>query len=144
MWGEYRKAQRLRLQLRAGQALPGSSEFHAWGDSNLYLRRDGDVLSLGVEHRAAPSVPALVLELTQRGDALALEVAERRSAGEPPPSSIDERITRALAEAGRVVLFAYLRALCRVRTAKLYEPLAAMTAAGLLAKYFSLRGREGS
>ena len=27
--------------VRAGQALRGSSEFHAWGDSNLYLRRDG-------------------------------------------------------------------------------------------------------
>jgi hypothetical protein len=32
--------------VRAGQALRGSSEFHAWGDSNLYLRRDGDDLSL--------------------------------------------------------------------------------------------------
>ena len=31
---------------RAGQALRGSSEFHAWGDSNLYLRREGDVLTL--------------------------------------------------------------------------------------------------
>jgi RecA-family ATPase len=40
--------------VRAGQALRGSSEFHAWGDSNLYLRRDGDDLSLSVEHRAAP------------------------------------------------------------------------------------------
>ena len=28
--------------MRAGQALRGSSEFHAWGDSNLYLRRDRD------------------------------------------------------------------------------------------------------
>ena len=41
--------------VRAGQALRGSSEFHAWGDSNLYLRRDGDDLSLSVEHRAAPA-----------------------------------------------------------------------------------------
>jgi hypothetical protein len=39
---------------RAGQALRGSSEFHAWGDSNLYLRRDGDDLTLTVEHQAAP------------------------------------------------------------------------------------------
>ena len=28
--------------IRAGQALRGSSEFHACGDSNLYLRRDSD------------------------------------------------------------------------------------------------------
>ena len=33
---------------RAGQALRGSSEFHAWGDSNLYLRRVGEQLTLTV------------------------------------------------------------------------------------------------
>jgi RecA-family ATPase len=37
-------------RVRAGQALRGSSEFHAWGDSNLYLRRHGDDLTLTVEH----------------------------------------------------------------------------------------------
>ena len=41
--------------VRAGQALRGSSEFHAWGDSNLYLRRAGEELTLTVEHRAAPA-----------------------------------------------------------------------------------------
>jgi hypothetical protein len=49
--------------VRAGQALRGSSEFHAWGDSNLYLRRDGDDLSLSVEHRAAPSMTPIAIEL---------------------------------------------------------------------------------
>src|SRR5271156_5188097 len=49
--------------VRAGQALRGSSEFHAWGDSNLYLRRDGDDLSLSVEHRAAPSMTPITIEL---------------------------------------------------------------------------------
>src|SRR6202790_2896499 len=39
--------------VRAGQALRGSSEFHAWGDSNLYLRRDADDrIVLTVEHRS--------------------------------------------------------------------------------------------
>lgn len=47
---------------RAGQALRGSSEFHAWGDSNLYLRRAGNELTLTVEHRAAPSLPGVALE----------------------------------------------------------------------------------
>jgi hypothetical protein len=57
--------------------LRGSSEFHAWGDSNLYLRRDGDDLSLSVEHRAAPSMTPITIELAQRGTALALEVVDR-------------------------------------------------------------------
>jgi hypothetical protein len=121
---------------RAGQALRGSSEFHAWGDSNLYLRRDGDDLTLTVEHRAAPSVPAVALDLAQRGDALALEVVER--GGEPrdpdPPAPVDERITRALAEAPGPVTLAALRASLRIRNATLYERLAALTAAGTLAR----------
>jgi hypothetical protein len=122
--------------VRAGQALRGSSEFHAWGDSNLYLRREGEErIILTVEHRAAASTPAVPLHLAQRGDALALEVAERKP--EPPPAeprSVDDRIAAALAEAGQPQPVAALRALCRVRTSTLYERLAAMTAAGRVVK----------
>ena len=50
--------------VRAGQALRGSSEFHAWGDSNLYLQRKRDeTLLLTVEHRAEKSLPQLPLML---------------------------------------------------------------------------------
>jgi RecA-family ATPase len=60
--------------IRAGQALRGSSEFHAWGDSNLYLRRDSDDrIVLTVEHRAAAAMQGVTLELAQRDNALALE-----------------------------------------------------------------------
>jgi hypothetical protein len=117
---------------RAGQALRGSSEFHAWGDSNLYLRRDGDDLSLSVEHRAAPSIPSMALQLAQRGDALALEVLDRRTPQTPVPSSVDERIAAALTDVDRPLPFSELRTRCRVRTATLYERLAALTAAGRL------------
>ena len=119
---------------RAGQALRGSSEFHAWGDSNLYLRRNGDDLTLTVEHRAAPSVPEIALKLDQRGDALALHVVERRAEPEPQPTSVDERITRVLADAGRPLPLAELRAACRVRNSTLCERLSALTAAGRLVR----------
>ena len=125
-------------RVRAGQALRGSSEFHAWGDSNLYLRRDGELrdggeLMLTVEHRAAAAIPALTLELSQRADALALEVVERRIP-QTPPRSIDERITMALIDADRPLQFSELRALCRVRTATLYERLAALAADSRIVK----------
>ena len=120
--------------IRAGQALRGSSEFHAWGDSNLYLRRHGDDLSLSVEHRAAPSLTPMTIELAQRGPALALEVVDRRDPATPPPSSLDERITTALAEADHPLPFAELRGNCRVRAATLYERLAVLTATGRIAK----------
>ena len=82
----------------------GSSEFHAWGDSNLYLRRNRDLresgdITLTVEHRAAPAMPSVTLELAQRANALALEVIEPRTPQTPTPSSVDERITAALTDA---------------------------------------------
>jgi RecA-family ATPase len=126
-------------RIRAGQALRGSSEFHAWGDSNLYLRRsggprEGGDLTLTVEHRAAPAMPAITLELVERENALALEVSERRAQQTAPQTSVDERITATLTQAARPIPFAELRGMCRVRTASLYERLAALTAAGRLVK----------
>jgi hypothetical protein len=47
----------------AGQGLRGSSDLHAFGDSNLYLRRVRERLVLLSEHRAAPAPPAVSLEL---------------------------------------------------------------------------------
>ena len=120
--------------VRAGQALRGSSEFHAWGDSNLYLRRDGDDLSLSVEHRAAPSMTPITIELAQRGTALALEVVDRRDPATPPPSSLDERITATLAGTDAALPFAELRACCRVRATTLYERLAVLADTGRIVK----------
>jgi hypothetical protein len=121
-------------RLRAGQALRGSSEFHAWGDSNLYLRREGTKLTLTVEHRAAPSMPAIDLELVSRNDALALQVPTSISVPceNPTATSIDERITAALIDAPQPLSISQLRPLCRVRKATLCQRLTAMTAAGHL------------
>jgi AAA domain len=119
---------------RAGQALRGSSEFHAWGDSNLYLRREGDTLTLTVEHRAAPSQKPIRIELVEAAEALALQVADRSEPATPAPSSLDERIASALADAAAPLPFGELRSKCRVRTATLYERLAALTATGRIVK----------
>jgi AAA domain-containing protein len=121
-------------RIRAGQALRGSSEFHAWGDSNLYLRRQGDELTLTIEHRAAPSLGPLLLELTHRANALALQVLERNRPSTPAPTTVDERILTALGDVDRHLHFSELRALCHVRTATLYARLAALTTAGRLVK----------
>jgi hypothetical protein len=121
-------------RVRAGQALRGSSEFHAWGDSNLYLRRSGSELTLTVEHRAAPSPPTITLELAQRGDALALEIASSIAAQAPVPTSIDERITAAISKAKRPLPIGELRALCRVRNGTLYERLTALTDTGQIVR----------
>src|SRR5271170_6876836 len=130
--------------VRAGQALRGSSEFHAWGDSNLYLRRDGDDLSLSVEHRAAASMTPITIELAQRGTALALEVVDRRDPATPPPSSLDERITAILAGADAALPFAELRAGCRVRATTLYQRLAVLADSYRLTIKVACAARNGA
>lgn len=120
--------------VRAGQALRGSSEFHAWGDSNLYLRRDGDAITLSVEHRAAPTLKPMRLELVESGEALALQLVERSETPAPAPNSLDDRIMAALAAAASPMPFAGLRSNCRVRTATLYERLATLAGAGRIVK----------
>jgi RecA-family ATPase len=46
-----------------GQGLRGSSDIHAFGDSNLYLRRTREHLVLSSEHRAAAASATVYLEL---------------------------------------------------------------------------------
>jgi len=47
----------------AGQSLRGSSDFWAWSDCNLYLRRVKDEIVLSMEHRAAPASKPVSLKL---------------------------------------------------------------------------------
>lgn len=102
--------------IRGGQALRGSSELHAWGDSNLYMRRKSTGLWLTVEHRTAPSTGGLAVDLVTRGDAVALEIVERAvEETKPTPVSPAERIRRALREATGPVTVRQLRAGCQMR-----------------------------
>lgn len=120
--------------VRAGQALRGSSEFHAWGDSNLYLRRNDEEITLTVEHRAAASPRPLIIELAQQGLALALTAVERAKPAAATIPSLDERIAIALAEGQAPLPFADLRAKCRVRAATLHERISQLAATGRIVK----------
>lgn len=114
---------------RAGQALRGSSELHAWGDSNLYLGRRGEDVWLTVEHRAAPSRPRMPIALRERHGGLALEVLdepeEGTEAGRPSPR---ERVLEALTAEPAPVR--ELRERCRMNTSRLCEILALLVAEG--------------
>jgi len=120
--------------LRAGQALRGSSEFHAWGDSNLYLRRIEDRLLLSMEHRAAPSQSGLPLAWSAVDDALALHIVDATPAAPPPAPSPVEKLEHVLAQADRPLTLAELRHACRLRTARVCQALAALTAHGRVQK----------
>jgi hypothetical protein len=53
----------------AGYSLRGSSDLYAWLDSFLYLRKHRDQLTLSAEHRSAPPLGPLQLELASDPDA---------------------------------------------------------------------------
>jgi hypothetical protein len=120
--------------LRAGQALRGSSELHAWGDSNLYLRRgrDGDKLSLTIEHRAAASSEGLALQLLASGDGLALQLDSSPldpAAAAPAPSALD-RIEAILGDATAPLSLKALRGAAKMRAATASDALAALVTQG--------------
>lgn len=119
---------------RAGQALRGTSEFHAWGDSNLYLRRSGERLTLTIEHRAAPAPPDVPLRLAEGPGGAALEVTESREATQPASVPIDARIEATLASAAAPLSLAELRLACRARTESLCQALADLKQQGRIAK----------
>ncbi|WP_419915113.1 hypothetical protein [Hoeflea sp.] len=87
--------------MRPGQALRGSSELHAWGDSNLYLRRRGRQTLMSVEHRAARGLEDIEIELTQEdGQEPCFRLRQPPPAGTAPrPETPEERVLKALAEA---------------------------------------------
>jgi hypothetical protein len=115
--------------MRGGQALRGSSELHAWGDSNLYLRRRDRQLLLSVEHRAAASrAGELALELVEEGDALALRVIHEQATDHEPPAqlSAQQRVLQALDGTQRPMTARELRSLCRMRTSAVTDALSAL------------------
>ncbi len=117
---------------RPGQALRGSSDMHGWGDSNLYLRREKDHLSLSIEHRAAPSRNNIPLRLTTESAELALCLLDETPAAEAQVISLHERVLQALRQSPGPLSSQQLRKLCRIRTSTLCETIAALREKGLI------------
>ena len=85
---------------RPGQALRGSSELHAWGDSNLYLRRRKGQIVMSVEHRAAASLNDIALELADDGHGAALRLRHPTAHDDAPKTETpQQRIIAVLADA---------------------------------------------
>lgn len=109
----------------SGQALRGSGDLHAWGDSNLYIRRSKNRLSLMAEHRAARPPDPIALNLVG-DDAPHLEVDS--SAIEPQEPGLEQQVLDALRRRPAPLTQHQLRTALKVRnqslTAVLRELLA--------------------
>ncbi len=107
-----------------GQALRGSSDLHAIGDSNAYLtRQSDDKLVLTLEHRAARAPEPMTLELVSDSDGTATHLEVRSSAYAVGPtdnrSFLRSRTLSALHEAQRPLRRADLRDRLRVNNERL-------------------------
>jgi hypothetical protein len=108
--------------------LRGSSDLHAFGDSNLYLRRVRERLVLQSEHRAAPASPPVSLQLIATDAATThLEVV-----AEPPgqrQENLLEQVLTCLAS-GEAWTRARLRDVLSVQNQRLGEALEILEQAG--------------
>ena len=112
----------------AGQGLRGSSDIHAFGDSNLYLRRTRDRLVLSSEHRAAAASPPVSLELVAT-DAQRTHLEVIAELHEQNHRALQEQVLALLAQ-GPVFTRAKLRDTLSVRNERLGSTLKSLERAG--------------
>jgi hypothetical protein len=112
--------------LAAGQGLRGSGDIHAFGDSNLYLRRSGDRLVLSSEHRAAASAPPVYLELVTTPQTHLAVIAQTR---DEHRRTLEDRVLQLLASAD-VLTRARLRGHLAVKNERLGVVLESLERAG--------------
>ncbi len=117
---------------QAGLSLRGSGDFHAWGDSNLYVRRRRGSLELAIEHRSAPTPDPVQLSLvTPEGEPPRLEVASGPAVARD--HDLKQRIVQALATNARMTREA-LRAHLQIRTERLAAALRELDGEGRLVR----------
>jgi hypothetical protein len=132
----------------AGQGLRGSGDIHAFGDSNLYLRRTREHLVLSSEHRAAPASAPVYLDLVAtNAETTHLEViadfgelsraelqdGSTRLTVNGKQRGLEERVLELLAR-GAVLTRGKLRDALGVKNERLGEALESLERAGRLCR----------
>lgn len=116
---------------QAGQGLRGSGDLHAWGDSNLYLRRNRDSLVLTIEHRAAAAPDPVCIALVGGDHDAHLELID--AAGDDRASGADLDVAVLAALVAAPLTRTALRAGLHVRNERLGQVLASLASAGRVA-----------
>ncbi len=116
----------------AGLGLRGSSDIHAFGDSNLYLRRSSDRLTLSSEHRAAAASPSVYLELIAT-DAETAHLEVMGDVGGQKRRDLQKQVLDLLDE-NRVLTRAKLREMLSVKNQRLGETLESLQQAGRISR----------
>lgn len=111
-----------RQRAQPGQSLRGSSDLHAFGDSNAYLARRENRLVLTLEHRAARAPDPLMMELVSdpEGACVHLEVRDSGDVPDPfGPPSIEKGVLGVLSGSGAALSRTEIRKMLRVNNQRL-------------------------
>ncbi len=121
-----------KQRAQPGQALRGSSDLHAFGDSNAYLARKQEQLVLTLEHRAAkaPDPITLALVSTAAGDHTHLEI--RTEVSPNPSATLSERALLILQEAAKPLSRKSLRDTLKVNNQRLGNALEILEKRGFI------------
>jgi hypothetical protein len=119
----------------AGQSMRGSSDLYAFVDSLVSLQRRHGRVVLSAEHRSAPALAPLPLELVaaaQLDRAPSLRIAKTPDEDPPKQDLLEERIIKLLSESHSVCTTDSLRVALQVRKQRLLEALRNLSAQGVI------------
>jgi AAA domain len=123
----------------AGQGLRGSGDIHAFGDSNLYLRRNEQHLILSSEHRAARASPPVYLQLVAT-DAAAAHLEVIAEPADENGRGLEEQVLNLLAQ-GELLTRTRLRDALAVNNERLGKALESLERTGRISR--TPRGWQG-
>jgi hypothetical protein len=106
-----------------GQALRGSSDLHAFGDSNAYLARRNHSITLTLEHRSAKPPDPFEMQLVSRTDGSTTHLEIVSCVGENTATSLIDRILLLLKHADKPMPGKIMREHLRVNNQRLINTL---------------------
>lgn len=115
-----------------GQALRGSSDLHAFGDSNAYLKRLKDRIILTLEHRAAKPPDPIALELVSLKDGTATHLEISSPTKITTEGSLNDRILDLLSQEQKPLTRTTIREHIKCNNQRLGQKLQDLTKHGLI------------
>lgn len=117
---------------QSGQALRGSSDLHAFGDSNAYLARKDDRIVLTLEHRSAKPLDPFDVQLISNDDGSATHLEVVANQISATPSLLPDRLLPLLIKAGKPLTRTCIREKLKINNQKLGETLTDLESRGTI------------
>jgi len=123
-----------KYRAEPGQQLRGSSDLHAFGDSNVYLARKDRHVVMSVEHRTAGSMDPVHLDLISQPDDRTTHLEIAANTAPDPTVTLADRLLLLLQNADRPMTRTSMREHLKVNNQRLGHTLTALENQALILK----------